>query len=150
MKEIYARSNIIKDACTSNNLEWIDNCNLDKTCLVTKRLKVNRKGCSYLANYLKNFSDIDWLSKIGEGAAGTVAAAFNIEHNTNSIVTVSLNSNKFASRKGVVIASSNVNCLLNSIVNHCEIVTNLGNREYTSLHSMRQKSTRAALVNLSR
>ena len=57
LKKIHARNIIIKDVCTRNNLKWIDNSNLDETCLGAKKLHLNRKGCSYLANNLKKFID---------------------------------------------------------------------------------------------
>ena len=59
LKKVHARNNIIKDICITNNLKWINNSNLDETCLGTKKLHLNRKGCSYLANNLKKFIDID-------------------------------------------------------------------------------------------
>ena len=57
LKKIHARNIIIKDVCTRNNLKWIDNSNLDETCLGAKKLHLNRKSCSYLANNLKKFID---------------------------------------------------------------------------------------------
>ena len=59
LKKINARNNIIKDVCITNNLKWIDNSNLDKPCLGTKKLHLNRKSCSYLAKNLQKFVDID-------------------------------------------------------------------------------------------
>ena len=59
LKKIHAKNNIIKDVCMRNNLKWIDNSSLDETCLGAKKVHLNRKGCSYLANNLKNFIDID-------------------------------------------------------------------------------------------
>ena len=57
LKKIHA--NIVEDVCIRNNLKWIDNSSLDETCLGAKKLHLNRKGCSYLANNLKKFIDID-------------------------------------------------------------------------------------------
>ena len=58
-KKISSRNNIIKEVCKRNKLEWIDNSNLDETCLGVKKLHLNRKGCSYLANNIKKFIDED-------------------------------------------------------------------------------------------
>ena len=58
-RKIHARNIIIKGVCTRNNLKRIDNSNLKETCLGAKKLHLNRKGCTYLANNLKKFIDCD-------------------------------------------------------------------------------------------
>ena len=59
LKILSARNNIIKGICRKNNLIWIDNSNLVVTCLCGKRLHLNGKGCSYMANSVKKFIDED-------------------------------------------------------------------------------------------
>ena len=58
-KKVSSRNNIIKEVCKKNKLKWIDNSNLDETCLGIKKLHLNKKGFSYLANNLKKFIDED-------------------------------------------------------------------------------------------
>ena len=48
---------ILRDAASKNNTYVIDNKSIDESCLGMKRLHLNRKGTSFLANNLKNFID---------------------------------------------------------------------------------------------
>ena len=41
--------------CNSNGLSFIDNNNIDRTCLNKGKLHLNRRGSSYLANNFKKF-----------------------------------------------------------------------------------------------
>ena len=45
----------LKTLCIRNQIEFIDNCNLDDSCLGVKRLHLNKKGNSYLANNCNKF-----------------------------------------------------------------------------------------------
>ena len=45
----------LKTLCIRNQIEFIDNCNLDDSCLGVKRLHLNKKGNSYLANNFNKF-----------------------------------------------------------------------------------------------
>ena len=54
-KKIAACNNVLKGLCARNNLQYIDNSNIDESCLGIKKLHLNRKGMSYLANNLKHF-----------------------------------------------------------------------------------------------
>ena len=44
----------LKDYCQKNNLGFIDNSNLDESCLDFKKLHLNRKGNSLLARNILN------------------------------------------------------------------------------------------------
>ena len=46
---------ILRNICVRNNLNCIDNSNIDESCLGMKKLHLNRKGSSYLANNFKSF-----------------------------------------------------------------------------------------------
>ena len=54
-KKIAACNNVLKGICARNNLQYIDNSNIDESCLGIRKLHLNRKGTSYLANNLKHF-----------------------------------------------------------------------------------------------
>ena len=54
-KKIASCNKVLKDICSRNNLRSIDNSNIDESCLGIKKLHLNRKGTSYLANNLKHF-----------------------------------------------------------------------------------------------
>ena len=41
--------------CNSKGLSFIDNNNIDRTCLDKDKLHLNRRGSSYLANSFKKF-----------------------------------------------------------------------------------------------
>ena len=43
------------EICARNNLNFIDNSNIDDSCLGMKKTHPNRKGNSFLANYFKKF-----------------------------------------------------------------------------------------------
>ena len=44
---------ILRNICARNNLNCIENSNIDDSCLGMKKLHLNRKGTSYLANNFK-------------------------------------------------------------------------------------------------
>ena len=46
---------ILRNICARNNLNCIYNSNIDDSCLGMKKLHLNRKGSSYLANNFKRF-----------------------------------------------------------------------------------------------
>ena len=54
-KKITSCNKVLRDICSRNNLRSIDNNNIDESCLGIKKLHLNRKGTSYLANNLKHF-----------------------------------------------------------------------------------------------
>ena len=54
-KKIAGCNNVLKGICARNNLQYIDNSSIDESCLGIKKLHLNRKGKSYLANNLKHF-----------------------------------------------------------------------------------------------
>ena len=56
-EKIKETNNLIKEMCRKNNIHWIDNGNIDESCLGRGKLHLNKKGLSYLANNLKNFID---------------------------------------------------------------------------------------------
>ena len=45
----------IQSLCTSKGLSFIDNSNIDKSCLNRCKLQLNRRGSSFLANNFKKF-----------------------------------------------------------------------------------------------
>ena len=45
----------IQSQCTSKGLSFIDNSNIDKSCLNRNKLHLNRRGYSFLANNSKKF-----------------------------------------------------------------------------------------------
>ena len=45
----------IQSLCTSKGLSFIDNGNIDKSCLNRSKLHLNRRGSSFLANNFKKF-----------------------------------------------------------------------------------------------
>ena len=45
----------IQSLCTSKGLSFIDNSNIDKSCLNRRKLHLNRRGSSFLANNFKKF-----------------------------------------------------------------------------------------------
>ena len=45
----------LKTLCIRNQIESVDNCNLDNSCLGTKRLCLNENGNSYLAKYFNKY-----------------------------------------------------------------------------------------------
>ena len=45
----------IQNLCTSKGLSFIDNSNIDKSCLNRSKLHLNRRGSSFLANNFKQF-----------------------------------------------------------------------------------------------
>ena len=50
---------ILRNICARNNLNCIDNSNIDYSYLAMKKLHLNRKGNSYLANNFKSFLKSD-------------------------------------------------------------------------------------------
>ena len=48
--------------CNSKGLSFIDNNNIDRTCLNKGKLHLNRRGSSYLANNFKKFVGSLWKS----------------------------------------------------------------------------------------
>ena len=45
----------IQSLCTSKGLSFIDNSNIDKSCLNRSKLQLNRRGLSFLASNIKKF-----------------------------------------------------------------------------------------------
>ena len=45
----------IQSLCTSKGLSFIDNSNIDKSCLNRSKLHLKRRGSSFLANNFKKF-----------------------------------------------------------------------------------------------
>ena len=45
----------IQSLCTSKGLSFIDNTNIDKSCLNRSKLHLNKGGSSFLANNFKKF-----------------------------------------------------------------------------------------------
>ena len=56
-RKMESSNKILRDAASRNNTYVIDNKSIDESCLGMKRLHLNRKGTSFLANNLKNFID---------------------------------------------------------------------------------------------
>ena len=56
-RKVESCNKILRDAASRNNTYVIDNKSIDESCLGMKRLHLNRKGTSFLANNLKNFID---------------------------------------------------------------------------------------------
>ncbi len=45
---------LLKSTCVANNWPFIENSNLDESCLYLKGLHLNRKGTSYLSSNFSN------------------------------------------------------------------------------------------------
>ena len=56
-RKVESCNKILRDVASRNNTYVIDNKSIDESCLGMKRLHLNRKGTSFLANNLKNFID---------------------------------------------------------------------------------------------
>ena len=56
-RKVESCNKILRDAVSKNNTYVIDNKSIDESCLGMKRLHLNRKGTSFLANNFKNFMD---------------------------------------------------------------------------------------------
>ena len=54
-EEIQSMNDKLQRFCTSKGLSFIDNNNIDKSCLNKGKLHLNRRGSSFLANNFKNF-----------------------------------------------------------------------------------------------
>ena len=54
-KKVDSHNAILREVATRNNVYLIDNKNIDDTGLGMKKLHLNRKGTSFLANNFKNF-----------------------------------------------------------------------------------------------
>ena len=54
-KKVTSCNKILRDAAFRKDTYVIDNKNIDESCLGMKKLHLNRKGTSFLANNLKNF-----------------------------------------------------------------------------------------------
>ena len=54
-EEIQSMNDKLQRFCTSKGLSFIDNNNMDKSCLNKGKLHLNRRGSSFLANNFKNF-----------------------------------------------------------------------------------------------
>ena len=66
--------------CTSKGLHFINNSNIDKSCLNRSKLHLNRKGSPFLANNFKKFVNFLWKSNpLAEISHGTH------EHPMNSL-----------------------------------------------------------------
>ena len=48
----------LKTFCAKNRIDLIDNSNLDVSCLGAKKLHLNKKGNSYLANNFTRYLEI--------------------------------------------------------------------------------------------
>ena len=54
-EEIQSMNDKVQRFCTSKGLSFIDNNNIDKSCLNKGKLHLNRRGSSFLASNFKNF-----------------------------------------------------------------------------------------------
>ena len=54
-EEIHSINEKLQRFCTSKGLSFIDNNNIDKSCLNKGKLHLNRRGASFLANNFKKF-----------------------------------------------------------------------------------------------
>ena len=54
-EEIQSINDKLQRFCTSKGLSFIDNNNIDKSCLNKDKLYLNRRGSSFLANNFKRF-----------------------------------------------------------------------------------------------
>ena len=53
--KIKSINNLLKLTCEANNWSFIDNSNLDESCLNAGGLHLNRKGSSYLRSNFSNY-----------------------------------------------------------------------------------------------
>ena len=53
----------LKRWCIGKGLTFINNNNINESCLNRGKLYLNRRGSSYLANNFKNFIELLWESK---------------------------------------------------------------------------------------
>ena len=54
-EEIQSINDKLQRFCTSKGLSFIDNNNIDKSCLNKGKLHLNRRGSSFLGNNFKKF-----------------------------------------------------------------------------------------------
>ena len=60
-ENIVTTNNRLEKYCKGNEFFFIDNSNIDASCLNKSKLHLNRKGTSYLANnFRKQISNIKW------------------------------------------------------------------------------------------
>ena len=53
-EDIVSTNNRLEKCCKGNEFFFIDNSNIDASCLNKSKLHLNRKGTSYLANNFRN------------------------------------------------------------------------------------------------
>ena len=53
-EDIVSTSNRLEKHCKGNEFFFIDNSNIDESCLNKSKLRLNRKGTSYLASNFRN------------------------------------------------------------------------------------------------
>ena len=62
-EEIQSINDKLQRFCTSKCLSFVDNKNIDKSCLNEGKLHLNRRGSSFLANNFKKFVNALWISE---------------------------------------------------------------------------------------
>ena len=120
-KEILEVNTKIKTFFESKGLYFIDNSNLDSSCLNRGKLHLNRKGTAYLARNIRNaISNILILENesVEDNSDSTNSQSFSDENNIKD----NLQSYRVNNAKDVVVSYLNINSIQNKFDSLQEII----------------------------
>ena len=92
--------------CNSKGLSFIDNNNIDRSCLNKGKLHLNRRGLSYLANNFKKFVGSLWKSD-------PLAKVYQNTHKHPKISLDGLKSLRTHNHSNIIISYLNINSIRN-------------------------------------
>ena len=100
--KVSSLSSQLRNFCAGNDAKHNDNSNSDASCLEVKSLHLGKKGNSYLANNLNKFFEKNFVKQFdSESNRGKLDSKGSTQCSPHTL----------GSKKGVVIASINVNSL---------------------------------------
>ena len=121
--EIVAVNDRIREYCLSKGLLFVDNSNINASCLNTGKLYLNRQGTSILVdNFRKSLVNSEWLHKYFKNNLDSTCFNTNALNEADFINTLSLNRSKYS--KNIIFNHLNINSIRNKFENRKEIVSN--------------------------
>ena len=124
--EIIAVNDRLQKYCLSKGLLFVDNSNIDASCLNRGKLNLNRQGTSILAdNFRKSLVSSGWFDESflnNDENLDCICINPNTSNEADFTVTLRLNRSKYS--KNIIFSHLNINSIRNKFENLKEVVSN--------------------------